>query len=243
MKSARFRSVPSRAVTAMFLTLLTLHDATPPGRHTPDPPCDFSHGNVRDVRDLTISCGCRNSCVAVTFVAVQPTVPESDDPVGATCAVLEKFFERLTCSAKAATMDNLVATELSLSQMRSVFILGSHGSPMSVNELAGELGLSLAAAGRGIDKLVGLGIVDRREDASDRRIKRISLTGKGQEIVDAQHLVKQDLLRDFISRLPAGIRDNLRSALDAVVNGDNDYWLRERAVSTPPTSLSQEAHA
>lgn len=146
---------------------------------------------------------------------------------------MEQFFERLTCSAKAATMDSLVATELSLSQMRSVFILGSHGSPMSVNELAGELGLSLAAAGRGIDKLVGLDIVDRREDASDRRIKRISLTEKGREIVDAQMSVKEDLLRDFVSRLPAEVRDNLRSALDAVVNGDHYF----------ATSLSQEAHA
>lgn len=150
--------------------------------------------------------------------------------------MLEEFFERLTCSAKAATMDTLAATELSLSQMRSVFILGTHGSAMSVNELAGELGLSLAAAGRGIDKLVGLGIVDRREDAADRRIKRISLTDKGQEFVDAQLSIRQDLLHTFVSRLPDEVRDKLRSALATVVDGD-DYWHFE------PKSASQKADA
>ncbi|MFW0789172.1 MarR family winged helix-turn-helix transcriptional regulator [Gordonia sp. CPCC 205333] len=165
---------------------------------------------------------------------MQSSVSSSDDPVGATCAVLEQFFERITCSAKAATMDTMVATELTFSQMRSVFILGSHGLPMSVNELAGELGLSLAAAGRGIDKLVGLGIVDRREDAADRRIKRISLTDKGQDIVDAQLSIKEDLLRDFVSRLPAELRDDLQSTLSSIVNGDNDYF---------PTSIPQKAHA
>lgn len=133
-------------------------------------------------------------------------------------------------------MDTLAATELSLSQMRSVFILGSHGSAMSVNELAGELGLSLAAAGRGIDKLVGLGFVDRREDAADRRIKRISLTEKGQEFVDAQLSIRQDLLHTFVSRLPDEVRDDLRSALATVVDCD-DYWHLE------PKSASQKADA
>ncbi len=137
-------------------------------------------------------------------------------------------------------MDDLVATDLTLSQIRSVFILGMHGSAMSVNELASEIGLSLAAAGRGVDKLVGMGIVDRREDATDRRIKRISLTEKGQAIVDAQTDVRDDIVKEFAGRLPDDVRDDLCSALDRIVNSDNDYW---HDLAPQPKSTTQKADA
>jgi hypothetical protein len=39
-----------------------------------------------------------------------------------------------------------------------------HGNALSVNELADELYLSLAAAGRAVEKLVGLSILSRREE-------------------------------------------------------------------------------
>ena len=55
-----------------------------------------------------------------------------------------------------------------------------------MNEIAQQVNLSLAAAGRTVDKLVGTGLVDRREDIADRRVKRVSLTAEGTRVVDSQ---------------------------------------------------------
>ncbi|GAC70563.1 MarR family winged helix-turn-helix transcriptional regulator [Gordonia soli] len=138
------------------------------------------------------------------------------------------FLDRLSCLGKAHAMDTLASTDLTFSQLRVVFALYSHrsdeGVAMSVNEIADQVGLSLAATGRVVDKLVGAGLVDRREDASDRRVKRVSLTDEGRHLVDSQLTIKQDLIRMFIARLPATVRTHLRAALLPIVDADTDYF-------------------
>jgi DNA-binding MarR family transcriptional regulator len=144
------------------------------------------------------------------------------------------FLDRLACVGKAHTMDTLAATELTFSQLRVMFALGAHGDGaecMSVNEIADHVNLSLAAAGRTVDKLVGAGLVDRREDATDRRVKRVSLTADGHRIVDSQLSVKQDLIRTFVARLPAPLRTGLCDALNPIVDNEVDYFA---GIGDPP---------
>lgn len=124
-------------------------------------------------------------------------------------------------------MDSLAATDLTFSQLRVLFTLGAHGvsgESMSMHEVAEQVHLSLAAAGRSVDKLVGSDLVDRREDPADRRVKRVSLTAKGRDIVDSQVSIKQDLIREFVARLPEHLRTGLCSALDPIVDDDVDYF-------------------
>jgi len=86
-------------------------------------------------------------------------------------------------------------------------------------EVADRLRITPAAVGRSIDQLVGQGLVVRREDAEDRRIKRISLTKNGQSPV-ARHESKHQKLEDFVDRLDPLDRTRLHEALHPILAGD-----------------------
>nr|WP_223205156.1 MarR family transcriptional regulator [Gordonia jinghuaiqii] len=121
-------------------------------------------------------------------------------------------------------MESLAATDLTFSQFRTLCALGCHSGPMPVNALADRVQLSFAAAGRTVDKLVSSGLVDRREDPADRRVKRISLTAEGQSFLESHFAVAQEPVRRFVSALPAELRDNLRAALSPIVDDEVDYF-------------------
>ena len=112
--------------------------------------------------------------------------------------VVEAFVGYLHCGAQNAGIEALLAADLTFSQMRTLLTLVQHPEPTPINEIAGRLGLSVAAAGRNVDQLVRTGLVDRVEDGLDRRIKRISLSGAGFELIasfkDGQRRFALDLL-------------------------------------------------
>ncbi|MEE3849756.1 MarR family winged helix-turn-helix transcriptional regulator [Gordonia sp. LSe1-13] len=153
----------------------------------------------------------------------------------AACATFVEFLERLNCVGQAKTMDALAATDLTFSQMRVLFGLAAHydaGEDMSVNDIADHVGLSLAAAGRTVDKLVSLDLVDRREDPTDRRVKRISLTAAGTQVVTTQLDIKRETVRAFVTGLSQPLRDDLNHVLRAIIDADVDHF----SVSTDRTS-------
>lgn len=73
--------------------------------------------------------------------------------------------------------------DLSLSQLRTLFVLDHAHEPLAVNQIAEALGLSMPATGRAIDALVRTGLVSRNEDTVDRRVKRIALSETGQAVL------------------------------------------------------------
>ncbi|HEY1969664.1 MAG TPA: MarR family transcriptional regulator [Pseudonocardia sp.] len=72
--------------------------------------------------------------------------------------------------------------DLSLTQVATLYLLAvdaEHGNARTVRELAERIGRSVSATSRLVDQLVGAGLVDRREDPTDRRAKRLTLTEQG----------------------------------------------------------------
>ena len=133
---------------------------------------------------------------------------------------MQEFLTRLACALDADAMDDLIETELGFTHYKALLILNRHGNAMSVNELADELHLSLAAAGRAVDKLVGLSMLSRREDEHDRRIKRVSLAEGGEKAVALTIRRREDSVRDLIAKLPSDMRADLNSALRPILAGD-----------------------
>jgi DNA-binding MarR family transcriptional regulator len=97
--------------------------------------------------------------------------------------VLESFVGRLHCGIQSAGIEALIDADLTFSQMRTLLVLTQQAEPGPIHEIATRLELSVAAAGRNVDQLVRLGLIDRVEDDADRRIKRISLSGPGRELI------------------------------------------------------------
>ncbi|MFD4179994.1 MarR family winged helix-turn-helix transcriptional regulator [Rhodococcus sp. NPDC058514] len=127
---------------------------------------------------------------------------------------------RLLGMGESESMDKLVAMDLSFSQARTLFMLLQHGKPVAIHEVAKGLRLSVAAAGRNVDQLVHQGLVERREDPKDRRIKRISLTEAGRAIASGHIESKRGELRVFAARLSDSDRDGLYESLKPILAGD-----------------------
>ena len=74
-------------------------------------------------------------------------------------------------------------TGLSFSQINILMRL-VHGGSTSVSEIGEQLGVTNAAASQAVDRLVGLGLIERTEDPEDRRAKRLALTQKGRALIE-----------------------------------------------------------
>jgi DNA-binding MarR family transcriptional regulator len=71
---------------------------------------------------------------------------------------------------------------LSMTQLNTLFRL-HHAGMCGVTEVGDHLGVTNAAASQMVDRLVQQGLIERAEDPSDRRVKQLSLTPKGQRMV------------------------------------------------------------
>jgi DNA-binding MarR family transcriptional regulator len=72
--------------------------------------------------------------------------------------------------------------DISVAQLATLMLLDAEGS-VTVGDLANDLARSLSATSRLVDQLVQRGIASRREDDRDRRVKRITLTEHGKELI------------------------------------------------------------
>ena len=118
--------------------------------------------------------------------------------------------------------------DLSFSQVRILGVLARDVERASVKELAGTLGLSLAATSRSVDGLVQRGYVTRAEDADDRRMKRIAATGHGRALLNRLIELRIAGAADFLDTLSARERAELASALEPIVARPEVEAIRRR---------------
>lgn len=133
---------------------------------------------------------------------------------------LTGFVMRLMDVTESDGMDALIGMDLSFSQARTLFLLAKTGTPMPISVLADGLGLSDAAAGRNVEQLLKLDLVERRENPDDRRVKLVTLTPIGQQAARSHLDAKQESIRAFTAALPTEQRERLHSALSDILAGD-----------------------
>jgi DNA-binding MarR family transcriptional regulator len=133
--------------------------------------------------------------------------------------VLVEFVKRLMSAGESDGLDALAESDLSFSQARTLFLLTRTATPMPIHSIADALGLSMAAAGRNVDQLVGLRMVERRESPVDRRVKLVSLTPLGEKLVTQHIEAKHDSLTAFTHALSPEQRERLHGALTDILAG------------------------
>jgi DNA-binding MarR family transcriptional regulator len=74
------------------------------------------------------------------------------------------------------------STGLSMPQF-SILMQLHHKGPCGMSEVSERFDISAAAASQLVDKLVQAGYLERAEDPSDRRAKLLTLSAKGEELV------------------------------------------------------------
>jgi DNA-binding MarR family transcriptional regulator len=106
--------------------------------------------------------------------------------------------------------------DLSLTQVKAMCALSLE--EMTVKELAERLGLSLPGASRAVDALVARGLLHRREDAADRRMKRLRCTDAGRHTLDRLDEARFAGLEKFTATLPPAQRKRLSGALRPILD-------------------------
>jgi DNA-binding MarR family transcriptional regulator len=110
-------------------------------------------------------------------------------------------------------VENLMGQfDLSMSQFEAMFKVG-HRPGQSQQDLCEALLLTKGNIGALVDRLEGMGMLQRRPDEKDRRVNRLYLTPLGRERVSAifeQHLV---LVREMMAPLSQSQLGQLRSLL------------------------------
>ncbi|WP_051198713.1 MarR family winged helix-turn-helix transcriptional regulator [Gordonia shandongensis] len=142
----------------------------------------------------------------------------SEPSIDACTSLLASFLEAIADRVCHSTADRVASTELTLSHLRMLLTLSRSDHDLSVNELADAVDLSVAAAGRGADRLVALDLVVRREDETDRRVKRLRLSSRGRELIRSQFAIREGELTDLVAEIPADRRTDFHSGLSTAMS-------------------------
>ena len=142
---------------------------------------------------------------------------------------LQRFFHRVMKGDQGELLALVAELDLTMPQIRAMFVLDTTDRALALTELAPQMGLSIAAAGRAVDRMVRSGFISRTEDPVDRRIKRLALTDSGQAAIGSLTEARLVALRRFAETLGEREREALAGALGAVF----EHWDSEQGEEAP----------
>ena len=105
--------------------------------------------------------------------------------------------------------------DLTYNQYKTLLTVAEHGT-CSLGDLAKELEVAMSSASQMIDRLVTRELVERNQDASNRRQVNIRLTQKGEKLLaDWQQSVLKRY-EQVLAQLPPDDRNQLASSLENI---------------------------
>jgi DNA-binding MarR family transcriptional regulator len=126
--------------------------------------------------------------------------------------------------------------DYSLAQVVSLFILDEKGE-LTIKQVAGLLDRSVSATSRLLDQLAARGMIIRREDEQDRRVKRVAITEQGQALIETLQLLRADVQIEIMEYLsPDEQADVVRGI--ALLARAGRKWREQHEPSTTRTGIS-----
>ncbi|MDQ6836222.1 MAG: MarR family transcriptional regulator [Actinomycetota bacterium] len=120
-------------------------------------------------------------------------------------------FLHKTCNADL--FEAMGVLELTITQIKLLHQLEGSGHELTLKEAAERIPLSLPAASRTVEDLVRRGLIQRHEDAEDRRMKRVALTAAGSSVIRRLNAARLSGLEQFTLTLTDDERRALAGAL------------------------------
>ncbi len=106
--------------------------------------------------------------------------------------------------------------DLSYNQFKMLLAINDKGG-CSLNTLAGDLNIAMSSASEMVEKLVNLGLIDRRVDSESRRRVIICPTDKGKKLIGELGDGIVENYRVLLSRLSGKDQERLVAALETLV--------------------------
>ena len=145
--------------------------------------------------------------------------PRTDPPASHSAgdAELDQLVTALLTASRAlvgVSARSLAEVEdtVTLTQFRTMVVLRAHGSAR-LNRLSERLQVNASTTLRTIERLIAAGLVDRRENAEDRREVVIDLTERGRRLVDDVTARRRHAIEQIVRAMPGRERHLLVDAL------------------------------
>jgi DNA-binding MarR family transcriptional regulator len=128
---------------------------------------------------------------------------------------------RLLAGGLPEETSSLLDYDLTLQQFRAFAVVLSRGqTPM--NKVADALGVRPNVATGIVQRLVDRGLIERREDPTDRRVRQLTVTDRGLALVDEVGAIVLAKGRRLLERLTDGQLEQLRDVLTAMESPRGD---------------------
>ncbi len=99
---------------------------------------------------------------------------------------------------------------------RPLIYISRASQPLSQNDLADLLSLDRSSVVRILDALESSGFITRQEDGEDRRVKRLALTSKGQNLAWQVENTSRQLSKRVFSAIPQGLITTTQAGLTEI---------------------------
>ena len=118
--------------------------------------------------------------------------------------VTERLFDEMSAfNRRLRAMFDMKAREtgLTLARARVLFALSRRGS-LSQKDLAQELEIETPTLVRVLDGMESQGLIERRAEDGDRRVKQIHVTAEGEGVGRTVQALAQQLRQDLVTEIP-----------------------------------------
>lgn len=122
-------------------------------------------------------------------------------------------FQRMQSDMLPSIVRTFKADDLQMIHSAMLFVL-VRGDDPTVKELAERVDRSVSRTSRLVDHLVTRGLVERLEDASDRRVRRLRLSKKGAEFMDEIQRLRIERVMRMLALLTEEEREVVDQAME-----------------------------
>lgn len=130
------------------------------------------------------------------------------------------FMAHLLTASSQDVFRTLGELDVSLTQIKLLHLLAADEDGVPLKDLAERMSLSLPAISRSVDGLLLRGLVDRRENETDRRMKQVRITQRGRDVTRRVNEARLSLLEQFTATLTDTQCRRLSVALAPIVARD-----------------------
>lgn len=147
---------------------------------------------------------------------MKASIAQTEATPAVVAAELLALWRQILSGSTRSLYALLAELDLSMTQLKLLHVLVECKSEVSIKELAEELSMSLPNASRTIDGLLQRGLLERREDEHDRRVKRVGATPAARELIDRVDTARLQGLEAWAERLSPEQRQTLLTALSSL---------------------------
>jgi DNA-binding MarR family transcriptional regulator len=148
------------------------------------------------------------------------------------------IFDRLMHRLMATHAPELSAIDLTMAQTKALYIVLAAGR-LRMSELAARLGVTSSTATGQVDRLVELGLLERREDAGDRRQVVVTGTDRAEATVEQFRELNSLRMREMLANVAARDLPTVERALRILEAAVPEPTDPEAAPAPPPPAPTQ----